>query len=211
MGHSGVLLAGATPRRGTERRADMYSVGGTLFFLLTGRVPFKGHNVVQLTANVLEKPVPSPRGFCKEIPKGLAGVIQRCLAKQPTDRLRAMTTSARRGPLHLDGPTPATSGLRLLASMLDMCSLSIIGTLAAWLAVGNPFSFMFSLAERWPIALAMLCTNFAMAVCYYGLFEGIWGAGIGKAICRLRVVGPNKTRPGLLPAFLRACSLSCCR
>ena len=175
--------------RGEElsARADMYSVGGTLFFLLTGHVPFEGHNVVQLTANVLEKPVPSPRDFRKEIPKGLAGVIQRCLAKQPADRFNSYGDLRQAlAPYTSTAPTPATLGLRFLASMLDMCSLSIVGTLAVWLALGNPFGFMFSLAERWPIALAMLCTNFAMAVCYYGLFEGIWGAGIGKAICRLR-------------------------
>ena len=186
-------------------RSDMYSVGITLFYLLTGRVPFEGHNIAQLTANVLEKQAPSPRDFRKDIPKGLAGVILRCLAKQPTDRLKSYHDLRQAlAPYTSTAPTPATLSLRFLAGMLDMSSLSIIGTLAVWLALGNPFAFMFSLAERWPVALAMLCTTFVLAVCYYGFFEGIWGAGIGKAICRLRVVGPNRTPPGFLPAFLRA-------
>ena len=109
--------------RGEElsARADMYSVGGTLFFLLTGRVPFEGHNVVQLTANVLEKPVPSPRDFRKEIPKGLAGVIQRCLAKQPADRFKSYDDLRQAlAPYTSTAPTPATLGLRFLAGMLDM-------------------------------------------------------------------------------------------
>jgi len=43
--------------RGEElnARSDQYSVGGTLFYLLTGRAPFEGHNGPQLIANVLEK------------------------------------------------------------------------------------------------------------------------------------------------------------
>ena len=36
-------------------RSDMYSVGVTLFYLLTGRTPFEGKNMVQLLANALEK------------------------------------------------------------------------------------------------------------------------------------------------------------
>jgi len=41
-------------------------------------------------------------------------------------------------------------------------------------------------------------------VLYYALLEGRWGATIGKAICRLRVVGPGNSPPGFLRAFLRA-------
>jgi hypothetical protein len=186
-------------------RSDMYSVGVTLFYLLTGRVPFEGHNIAQLTANVLEKPSPSPRDYRKDIPKGLAGVILRCLAKQPTDRFKSYHDLRRAlTPYTSTAPTPATLSLRFLAGMLDMWSLSIIGTLAMWLALGNPWGFMFSLAERWPVTLAMVSTGFVLAMGYYGFFEGIWGAGIGKAVCRLRVVGPNRTPPGFFSAFLRA-------
>ena len=104
--------------RGEElsTRSDMYSVGGTLFYLLTGRVPFEGHNIVQLTANVLEKPVPSPRDFRKEIPKGLAGAIQRCLAKQPAKRFKSYGDLRQAlAPYSSTAPTPATLSLRFLA------------------------------------------------------------------------------------------------
>ena len=104
--------------RGEElsTRSDMYSVGGTLFYLLTGRVPFEGHNIVQLTANVLEKPVPSPRDFRKEIPKGLAGAIQRCLAKQPAERFKSYGDLRQAlAPYSSTAPTPATLSLRFLA------------------------------------------------------------------------------------------------
>src|SRR5215831_10253888 len=76
--------------RGEElnARSDMYSVGATLFYLLTGRTPFEGKNMVQLLATVLERAAPSPREFRSDIPEGLAKVILRCLEKQPGERFK---------------------------------------------------------------------------------------------------------------------------
>ena len=46
-------------------RADIYSVGATLFTLLTDRAPVEGENVVQVVANVLSE-VPKPLGGLRE-------------------------------------------------------------------------------------------------------------------------------------------------
>src|SRR6516162_8009770 len=66
--------------RGEElsTRSDMYSVGATLFNLLTGRTSFEAPNLVQMLATVLEQRPPSPRQFRPEIPQGLARVVLRC-------------------------------------------------------------------------------------------------------------------------------------
>lgn len=65
---SGVFLgtpAYASPEqlRGAELdvRSDIYSVGVTLYFLLTGEMPFNAENMVQLLENVLGKPAPSSK------------------------------------------------------------------------------------------------------------------------------------------------------
>ena len=39
---------------------------------------------------------------------------------------------------------------------------------------------------------------------YYALLEGVWGATLGKRLCGLRVVGRNRSAPGILWALLRA-------
>ena len=51
-------------------RSDLYSVGVTLFYLLTGRTPFEGRNMVQQLANSLEKAAPSPCSTGRTCPRG---------------------------------------------------------------------------------------------------------------------------------------------
>ena len=82
-------------------RSDIYAVGVTLFYLLTGRTPYEADNLVKLLATVLEQPAPSPAKFRKEIPQGLAKVILRCLAKQPSDRFKNYAELRDAGPLQL--------------------------------------------------------------------------------------------------------------
>ncbi len=193
--------------RGEElsARSDMYSVGGTLFYLLTGRVPFAGHNIVQLTANVLEKPVPSPRNVRKEIPKGLAAAIQRCLAKQPGERFKNYDDLRQAlVPYSSTAPTPATLSLRFLAGALDMLAIGSAGTAVMFLCFGNPLDWLTLIYDRSPQALLWLLGFLSAVLLYYAVFEGLWGATAGKALCRLRVVRPDKNPPGFLRALLRA-------
>jgi serine/threonine protein kinase len=112
--------------RGEElnARSDMYSVGATLFYLLTGRTPFDAPNMVQLLATVLEQRAPSPRKIRPEIPQGLAKVVLRCLEKQPGERFKSYADLARGlTPYSSTAPTPATLGLRFLAGVVDMTLL----------------------------------------------------------------------------------------
>jgi eukaryotic-like serine/threonine-protein kinase len=191
--------------RGEElsSRADMYSVGGTLFFLVTGRVPFEGHNIVQLTANVLEKPAPSPRDFRKEIPKGLAGVIRRCLAKEPSDRFKNYDDLRQAlAPYGSTAPTPATLSLRFLAGVLDMLMIGLVGAAIMLLGFGSTMGW-FALNASSPQFFLWILGSWSGILLYYAICEGIWGAAAGKALCGLRVVGPDKNPPGFLRALLR--------
>ncbi|MGO9109710.1 MAG: protein kinase domain-containing protein, partial [Thermoguttaceae bacterium] len=191
--------------RGEElsARSDMYSVGATLFYLLTGRVPFEGHNIVQLTANVLEKPVPSPRDFRKEIPGDLAIAIQRCLAKQPGERFKTYDDLRQAlAPYGSTAPTPATLSLRFLAGTLDMLVTSLAGTTIIWLWFGNPMGWMLLVSStQW---LFWMLGFLSSVLLYYAVLEGVWGATVGKALCRLRVAMPDKNPPGFFRALLRA-------
>lgn len=67
--------------------ADLYGLGGTLFYLLTGRTPFADHKSLfsKLEAHRSEPP-PDVRTLCPEAPAELAALLQRLLAKKPEQR-----------------------------------------------------------------------------------------------------------------------------
>jgi len=67
-------------------RADIYSVGATLFTLLTNRAPFEGDNAVQVVANAVNKKPRPLAELREEVPPGLDRIIARCLAKEPEAR-----------------------------------------------------------------------------------------------------------------------------
>jgi hypothetical protein len=193
--------------RGEElnARSDMYSVGATLFYLLTGRTPFATPNMVQLLATVLEQRAPSPRQFRPEVPQALAKAVLRCLEKQPGERFKNYADLARAlAPYGSTAPTPATLGLRFLAGVVDttiMCALAMVINLSAF---GTPIGFIERAWERPPMLLACVLGWFCVATFYYALCEGWWGAAAGKALCRLRVVGLDRNPPGFARAWLRA-------
>jgi len=186
-------------------RSDMYSVGVTLFYLLTGRTPFEANNTVQLLATVLEQRAPSPKKFVPAIPQGLAKAILRCLEKQPGERFKSYRElSAVLAPYGSTAPTPATLGLRFLAGLIDLLVLNLVCSLQFLLTGENPLDYLNLISKSGPRALMIVLPCMTGMLLYYALLEGFRGAAIGKAICRLRVVGPDRNVPGFWRALMRA-------
>jgi uncharacterized RDD family membrane protein YckC len=185
-------------------RSDMYSVGATLFYLLTGRTPFEAKNPVQLLATVLDQRAPSPKKFRPAIPQGLAKAVLRCLEKQPGDRFKNYPELGRTlAPYSSAAPTPATLGLRFLAGAIDLLVLNAICTPVMVLTGHNPLDFPNLARQASPRLLLIILPTLAGMILYYALLEGLWGAAVGKAICRLRVVGPDRNVPGFWRALAR--------
>ena len=186
-------------------RSDMYSVGATLFYLLTGRTPFEAKNTVQLLAIVLEQRAPSPAKFRPAIPSGLAKTVLRCLEKQPGDRFKNYHELGQAlAPYNSAAPTPATLGLRFLAGVLDMLVLNLVFTSILLLMGKSPMDFLNLASKASPKLLAVVLTTLAGSLLYFAWLEGVWGAAVGKAICRRRGGGPDRNVPGLGRALLRA-------
>ncbi|MFK8113738.1 MAG: serine/threonine protein kinase [Rubripirellula sp.] len=68
-----------------DARADIYSLGCSLFFLLTGKTPFTGTSAQRL-AKHQTAPVPDIRKLREDCPVGLAELVSRMMAKRPEDR-----------------------------------------------------------------------------------------------------------------------------
>ncbi|MCA9049108.1 MAG: serine/threonine protein kinase, partial [Planctomycetaceae bacterium] len=67
-------------------RSDIYSLGCTLFRLLTGQVPFRGSNPLQVLSQRLQRDAPSVRTLCDDIPEEVAAVVRKMTRRDPNSR-----------------------------------------------------------------------------------------------------------------------------
>ncbi len=72
-----------------DGRSDIYSLGVTFFFLLTGRTPFGNANLMQKLFWHQTCEPPSVRTYRPEVPEALAAIIARMLAKDPARRYQS--------------------------------------------------------------------------------------------------------------------------
>jgi len=73
-----------------DARADIYSLGCTLYRLLTGTAPYHGDSLIQVLLAHREAPIPSLCAARLEVPAALDAIYQRMVAKQPEDRYPSM-------------------------------------------------------------------------------------------------------------------------
>src|SRR5262249_31409210 len=75
--------------RDVDVRSDLYSLGCTLFHILTGRPPFPGGTVLQKLLQHQEEPPPELRGLNPAVPDELGRIITRLLAKDRDRRYQS--------------------------------------------------------------------------------------------------------------------------
>jgi predicted Ser/Thr protein kinase len=69
-----------------DARSDVYALGISAFYALTGRLPFEGANVVELLAKQVTQPAPSLLSLGIPVARRLALIVDRCVAKDPAQR-----------------------------------------------------------------------------------------------------------------------------
>ncbi len=75
--------------------ADIYALGTTLYYALTGQVPFPGASVTEVLFRVVSStPVP-PRHFRPDIPPQLEAICLKCMEKEPSQRYASAGEVAR--------------------------------------------------------------------------------------------------------------------
>jgi len=74
-----------------DHRADIYSLGCTLYRLLTGHKPYVGETLIQILLAHREAPIPSILEKRPDVPAQLDAVFQKMMAKTPEGRSQSMT------------------------------------------------------------------------------------------------------------------------
>ncbi len=100
-------------------RADIYALGATLYYTLTGKVPFPGASPTEKLLKHCTEPPPSLRALRPEAPPQLEHLIHWCMAKRPEDRPQTpmqlaaalqpfcpLTRSSGAHPVAQPGPAP---------------------------------------------------------------------------------------------------------
>ena len=187
-----------------DQRADIYALGATFYQLLTAKTPVP--SVTELEALIRAHqgpPPPKVRELRPDVPRELAAIIDRCLARDPKARFQthAELVAALRKALP-QPEVPARPVVRVLAWALEMAPIGVL------------IRFCFGMMPWAPFAAYLLATAASL---------GLVGATPGQWLLRLRLrtVGDSEVSPArglarfvlqnlwLLPAtyFIRAAYL----
>ena len=74
----------------SDEKSDIYSLGITMFEMLTGRVPFNGETTVAIAIKHIQEEMPSPKEYVPEIPFSVANIVLKCCQKSPNRRYQNM-------------------------------------------------------------------------------------------------------------------------
>ena len=67
-------------------KSDIYSLGILMYELITGRVPFRGENAVEIAIKQMRDPIPSITDYKDDIPQSVENIIIKACAKNPKNR-----------------------------------------------------------------------------------------------------------------------------
>ncbi|MHC4402715.1 MAG: protein kinase domain-containing protein [Planctomycetota bacterium] len=122
-----------------DHRADVYSLGCTLYRIISGRRPYKGETPVQILLSHRDDPIPSLRAARDDVPPALDAACGKMMAKRPEDRFGSMAEVI--GDLELclaRVPPPPPDGATESSSSSDSALKAFLQSMSAQRTGGKP-------------------------------------------------------------------------
>jgi len=120
------------------QQADIYSLGVTMFRLLTGRLPYEAGSHVALTYAILNTPPPPPSEYRPDLPRLLDEIVMKAIAKDRAERYRSWLDFGKDVTrafmsLRVDMTTPApASDSEKFGKLRDMGFFKDFGEVELW-------------------------------------------------------------------------------
>ncbi|MCC6241330.1 MAG: protein kinase [Gemmatimonadaceae bacterium] len=195
-----------------DLRADIYAVGATLYYLLSGALPYDADNAARLIALVMNgTPTPlASRGA--DLPAALDAVVMKCLARKRDERFAnyASLRSALVACLP-ERAVPAALGRRFGAAMIDGLSTEavvylIYAAIGAWTGTSVDHAL-----PEWSLRRSAVdfLAYVPLALAFQALPMGRWGWTIGSLVAGIRVQRDDGGHPGVARAAVRILLIAC--
>jgi streptogramin lyase len=123
-----------------DLRSDVYSLGCTLFHVLTGRVPYPhDFDAAKLVAHTRE-PVPSVRSVAPDVPSAFQPVLERAMAKRPADRYQSAGDLGRAALAAAEKDTASASRVGLAGAAPASAEATVVSATGLRGGLGDTFS-----------------------------------------------------------------------
>lgn len=190
-----------------DERTDIYAIGCTLFYLLTGQPPFAG-NAAQVIASIASDRAPRLVTIDKDIPRVLDRIVAQTLEKAPEKRpLNLLELREALLPFSSSGAAMANLGRRMAAFFIDVTIASVAANLVATLlTLGVMFSSGNSSGSTRLLLSQLLSSSIQVSglILYFAILEHRYGKTIGKWMMGLRVIQKNSEHPKFFQSLTRS-------